>query len=63
MTDIEKYATLLNNIDFEQYYLGTNTFYDNQLLNSFPIRFPEGKFPWNYNMEKPIASNWHSIKC
>ena len=47
---IEKYAMDLKNIDFEKYYFGTNLFYDKQLVESFPIRFPEGKINFQ---EKP----------
>ena len=46
---IEKYAMDLKNIDFKKYYFGTNLFYDKQLIESFPIRFPEGKL--NYNIQ------------
>ena len=54
MNEVEKYSIYLRNIAFEEYYFGTNSFYDNQLLKSFPVRFPEGRFPWNKNMTKPI---------
>jgi hypothetical protein len=49
MNKFEKYATSLKNICFEEYYFGTNLFYDEQLLKSFKVRFPDGVFPWKNN--------------
>lgn len=46
---IENYVMDLKNIDFRKYYFGTNPFYDKQLVESFPIRFPEGKLNYNSN--------------
>ena len=54
MIKLEKYAVFLKNIDFEEYYFGTNLFYDKQLFNSFKIRFPEGKFPWKSISDRKI---------
>jgi hypothetical protein len=54
MINIDNFAIDLNNINFEKYYFGTNEFYDEQLLKSFPIRFPEGVFPWNKQRNNPI---------
>ena len=60
--EINNYATNLKNICFELYYFGTNLFYDEQLIKSFKIRFPEGIFPWKNNTPIYIMTCKTNIK-